>query len=85
MKFEPKVVENKQFSIFAWKGKLLVNGLFDGIHRFELVEVAENKTLLKHSEVFSGLLVMFVDKELKKTEQNFHIMNESLKQRVENK
>ncbi|WP_436861781.1 SRPBCC family protein [Acinetobacter haemolyticus] len=85
MKFEPKVIESKQFSVFAWKGKLLVGGLFDGAHRFELVKVAENQTLLKHSEVFNGLLVMFVGKELKKTEQNFYIMNESLKQRVENK
>ncbi|USA46217.1 SRPBCC domain-containing protein [Acinetobacter sp. C26M] len=83
MNFVPLVVENKQAEKFAWHGTLLFKQLFNGIHCFELIEVAEKKTLFKHSETFNGFLVRFLGKELKKTEQNFHLMNESLRQRVE--
>lgn len=86
MTFKPRVIDYQPNHVFAWKGKVLVPGLFDGEHRFELTEADDGmSTQFKHSEIFSGLLVPLFRKNL---QQNiapaFDAMNQALKQRVEN-
>lgn len=81
MKFSPKVLECIKNQSFIWKGKLLINGIFDGQHQFTLQEQAEGSTLLIHEEYFSGILVRWID--LSKTEKGFQLMNDTLKKRAE--
>ena len=84
MNFKPKVLVFEQNKEFRWLGHLWIKGLFDGEHRFQLVENADGTTTFIHSENFSGILVKLFTKMLKKnTEPGFKQMNQKLKERVE--
>lgn len=84
MKFNPVVKENRTNELFQWKGKFLVQGVFDGRHSFRLVDNGDQTTTFIHSEDFSGLLVSLMSKKLdNETVPYFKQMNEALKHRVE--
>lgn len=79
MTFKPivtSIIENKEF---RWKGKLGVQGIFDGEHYFQLIGQENNQTKLIHGEKFSGILVALMSKALDKTKEGFELMNKSLK------
>ena len=83
MTFKPKVLvfdENKEF---RWLGKLLVKGIFDGEHYFQLKENPDGTTTFIHGEMFNGFLVNLMGSILKKTKVGFELMNEALKKEVE--
>ena len=86
MNIRPKVlafVANKEF---RWIGHLLLPGLFDGDHRFELVDNKNGTTTFKQSEKFKGLLIPLFKKLLDiNTTNGFRQMNEKLKNIVEQK
>ena len=86
MNIRPKVlafVANKEF---RWIGHLLLPGLFDGDHRFELVDNKNGTTTFKQSEKFKGLLIPLFKKMLDiNTTNGFRQMNEKLKNIVEQK
>lgn len=84
MTFEPKVVAADVNKKFAWRGKVLMSGIFDGQHEFILEPLADGKTRFVHREEFSGLLVPVVWPMLEaKTKRGFIQMNEALKKRAE--
>ncbi|CUM53105.1 uncharacterized protein AC631_04813 [Debaryomyces fabryi] len=83
----PIVLENNPGS-FKWKGKLLFDFLFVGIHSFEFIPLdidGQTKTKLAQSENFSGILsYVFEWTGLKdKTETGFNELNRALKSQVE--
>jgi hypothetical protein len=84
MTFRPKVTEAEEGRVFEWLGRPLVPGIFDGRHRFELESLAGDRTLLRHSEHFRGILVPFMRKSLDtKALAGFRAMNDALAKRVE--
>ena len=86
MNIRPKVlafVVNKEF---RWIGHLLLPGLFDGDHRFELVDNKNGTTTFRQSEKFKGILIPLFKKMLDiNTTNGFRQMNEKLKNIVEQK
>jgi hypothetical protein len=84
MTFKPKiltVVKNRELS---WLGHLLFPGLFDGKHKFELIDNGNGTTTFIQSEKFKGILVPFFKKQLKNNTKNGFIeMNKKLKERAE--
>lgn len=84
MTIKPTVTEVEEHRTFEWLGRLVVPGIFDGRHRFELVPIGDDRTRLRHSEYFSGILVRvlrsFVDSQ---TKAGFEAMNEALKAQAE--
>lgn len=69
---------NKELS---WKGHLIFPGIFDGIHMFQLNEIAVGTTRLVHREQFKGILVPFLKNRIKmNTAEGFRQMNEKLKE-----
>lgn len=69
---------------FSWLGHLLIPGLFDGKHAFELIDNRNGTTTFVHSETFKGLLIPFFKKFLEhNTKIAFEQMNVALKKRVE--
>ena len=80
--FSPKVLKVEKDKHLAWKGQFFIPGLFSGQHEFLLEEKTPGKTLLTQREDFSGILLPFLN--LKKTEEGFKMMNQALKERVEN-
>ena len=84
MRFRPTVLTVEPPRELRWLGKLLVRGLFDGEHRFEIEPLAPDRMRLRQSERFTGLLVPLLWPLMgKSTEQGFEAMNASLKQRAE--
>lgn len=84
MSFKPVVHSNRKERYFSWKGKLLLKGIFDGHHRFKIIQFNEQQCEFIHCEEFTGILVPFLKKKLQKdTLDGFIKMNEALKARVE--
>jgi len=84
MSFEPVCLSFNKNVEFSWLGKLVMKGVFDGKHSFELIEVNKGKTKFIHREEFKGMLVPLFWKNLDvNTRWSFEMMNDKLKEIVE--
>jgi hypothetical protein len=84
MTFRPIILVLQPEAELRWLGRLILPGIFDGEHQFQLKPIGEGRTRLIHREVFSGLLVPLLWRNLDtQTRQGFEAMNHALKQRVE--
>lgn len=84
MTFTPTVTKVEPGREFRWLGRLLLPGLFDGEHIYEIEPLAEGGVRLVHREAFRGVLVPLFWKNLDtRTRQGFEAMNAALKQRAE--
>lgn len=83
MLLEPKVIAADANRKFAWKGSLLIGGIFDGQHEFILEKTDDGKTKFVHREEFSGILVPLLWRFLEKnTARGFNDMNRALSERA---
>ncbi len=81
--FKPTVTEVRPGLSLEWLGRLVLPGVFDGRHRFEVVAEGD-RTRLLHSERFTGMLVPLLRKSLDtRTLAGFEAMNTALKSRAE--
>lgn len=80
-RFSPELTAVEPARVLEWRGKLVVGGLFDGTHRFEL-SASDGGTHFSQSEDFSGLLVPLFSRTLRDTEAGFELMNRALAARV---
>lgn len=84
MSFRPRVLTVSASRELRWKGQLLVPGLLDGEHYFQLEPVAVDRTCVRLGEHFSGLLVRLMQSGLNgPTRLGFEMMNQALKRRAE--
>jgi hypothetical protein len=83
MTFRPTITAVVQGRRLEWLGRVLVPGLFDGRHSFELEDLQDGRTRLTQSEVFSGVLVGLTGKTLERTRVGFEAMNRALRLRAE--
>ncbi|WP_341224948.1 SRPBCC domain-containing protein [uncultured Arcticibacterium sp.] len=84
MTFKPKVLTFAKNKELTWLGHLLFSGIFDGTHKFELLDHGNGTTTFNQSEIFKGILVPLFKSQLNKnTKHGFIAMNEKLKQLAE--
>ncbi len=83
MTFKPKVLAYETNKELRWIGHLLFSGLFDGEHKFELIDNGNGTTTFIQSEKFNGVLVGLLN--IENTKNGFEAMNEKLKEWVEQK
>jgi hypothetical protein len=83
MKFSPTIVAADPGRVLAWEGRVLAPRLFDVHHRFELSPASGDGTKLRQSERFSGVLVPFFAKTLRRTQVAFDVANQAIKARAE--
>lgn len=81
MTFRPVVLDFEENKMLRWKGKFIVNGFFDGTHKFELIDNKNGTTTFRQSEIFEGLLVRLFN--LENTRDGFVEMNKELKKQCE--
>ncbi|WP_286707522.1 SRPBCC domain-containing protein [Flavobacterium sp. 38-13] len=81
MTFRPIVITKKDEKELSWRGKVLFRGLFDGEHKFELIDNHDGTVTFIQSEKFKGLFVWMFNP--KKTKEGFNRMNEKLKELAE--
>jgi hypothetical protein len=82
MTFSPMVLAARPGKELRWRGRLLLPGIFDGEHAFELEERG-GMCSFRQSERFTGLLVPLLGGALAATERGFAAMNAALKRRAE--
>lgn len=84
MTFRPTVTELEPGAVVEWLGRMVVPGVFDGRHRFELRPTPSGGTAFVHTESFRGVLVRFLRSSLDSdTRAGFEAMNAALKARAE--
>jgi hypothetical protein len=81
--FKARIIEATPGRALAWKGSILVPGLFDVRHHFEIDSLAEDRSTLRQFEHFSGVLVPFMRGILRDTHAAFELANKAIKQRAE--
>jgi hypothetical protein len=80
---EPELLGVEPERELRWKGRLLIPGLFDGEHAFELTALESGRTRLDHWERFGGLLLPIARSLIyDATLQAFHELNAALAQRA---
>ncbi len=80
MNINPRIINIISEKEIRWLGHLLIPGLFDGEHIFELVDNKNGTTTFIQREKFSGILIPFLRKLLdKNTREGFESMNHQLK------
>lgn len=83
MTFTPRVTVVEPARRLEWLGTMGIPWLFDGRHSFTLTPVGEGRTRLVQAEEFSGALIPFTGKLLRRTEAGFESMNAALLTRLE--
>lgn len=84
MTFKPIVLTLNENTELKWLGQLWFKGLFDGEHKFYLIDNGNGTTKFEQNENFSGILVKLFSKSLDKdTKMGFEQMNKELKLRAE--
>jgi len=78
MTFKPTVLIYEANKELRWIGRLLFPGLFDGEHKFELIDNGNGTITFRQSEKFKGIFVWFLNVE--NTKKGFEEMNGKLKE-----
>lgn len=82
MTFTPTLTVLEPGRAVGWLGRLLMPGIFDGAHRFELQPI-EGGTRFTQTEEFRGVLVPLTRRTLAKTAHGFQALNKAMKARAE--
>lgn len=86
MTFKPNVLTFETNKEVSWLGHLLFAGIFDGEHKFALIDNGNGTTTFIQSEIFTGILVPLFKKQLENnTKKGFEAMNTKLKELAEQK
>lgn len=84
MSLKPVITRLTPLRELRWIGRLLVVGLFDGEHIFEIESLEDKTVKFVHRECFRGILVPLVWNYMEKSiRQGYHEMNAALKKRSE--
>jgi len=80
MTINPTILEVNNEKEFRWSGHLIIPGLFDGEHIFELIDNQNGTTTFIQREKFNGILISLFKKLLDdNTRRGFELMNQQLK------
>ena len=84
MTFRPTVLIVESERECRWRGRLIIPGVFDGEHYFQVEPLGPSQTVLVHGEDFSGVFAgMFLSRMRDPVRDAFMAMNRALKERAE--
>jgi hypothetical protein len=83
MTFRPTVLTADAPRELRWLGRVVLPGVFDGEHIFQIEPSGDGGSRFVQRERFRGLLVPLFGATLRKTEAGFAAMNDALKRRAE--
>lgn len=66
----------------VWSGGLVLRGIMDGVHGFEL-DAVDGGTNVRHYEQLSGAAIPVLSPLVTKLEQRYFVLNDALKRRAE--
>lgn len=81
----PKILKIENYCL-EWEGKLYLNGLLNGYHKFIFTRIDHQRTLLIQAEYFQGILVLLLNKRIiQPIKMKFQEMNYAFAAYIENK
>ena len=84
MEFKPVVLKVEPHRELRWLGHLIIPGLFDGEHIFQIEPLGSGRVRFRQREIFSGILVPLLKNSLETdTHRGFNEMNQKLKELAE--
>jgi hypothetical protein len=84
MIFKSRVIKIDPDRELRWIGHLILPGIFDGEHIFELAINSDWSTTLVQREIFGGVLIPFLKNKLEDNiRRGFEMMNKRLKEECE--
>ena len=82
--FKPTVIKLETMRELRWLGRLVMPGLFDGEHIFNIEPLGQQRVRFTQREIFRGLFVPLLARDLDtNTLRGFKEMNGALKARAE--
>ena len=85
MRIRPRLLKVIPGEEILWRGSFVIEGLFDGEHRFSVQPEHPDLTRFTQEETFRGILVPLAGGMIVGgARRGFQAMNQALKQRVEN-
>jgi hypothetical protein len=86
MEFKPVVMKAELNRELRWLGRLIVPGLFDGEHIFQIESLGDGRVRFRQREIFNGVFVPLLKKSLETdTRRGFNEMNQKLKELAESR
>jgi hypothetical protein len=84
MEFKPVVLKVEPNKELRWLGRLILPGLFDGEHIFQIEPLSSGRVRFRQREIFSGIFVPLLNNSLDTdTRRGFNEMNQKLKELAE--
>jgi hypothetical protein len=81
--FKPRVLDVQPGRLIRWKGRFLVPGLFDGRHALSVDPLDEGRARFTTHEEVTGILLPFLGKVMKASQEGFEQMAAAVKARAE--
>lgn len=81
--FRPRILNYQPGRLIRWKGSLWIGGLFDGRHALVVEPINDSLTRFTSHEEVTGILVPFLGKAMRASQQGFEEMCKALKARAE--
>jgi hypothetical protein len=81
--FRPRVLDFQPGHLLRWKGEYKVPGLFDGRHALVVDALGPDRTRFTTHEEVSGVLLPFLGKVMRASQDGFEQMASALKDRAE--
>ncbi|MFF4406847.1 SRPBCC family protein [Streptomyces sp. NPDC001404] len=81
--FRPRIRTAVPQRELSWMRRLVLPGLFDGLHRFVLTDLDGGGTRVVQDERFTGVLVPALAKAVARTTEDFDALNRALRKRCE--
>jgi hypothetical protein len=81
--FRPRILQLQPGRLLRWKGQLWVPGLFDGRHALVVEELPGGRSRFTTHEDVSGILLPFLGKVMRASQEGFEQMAQALRRRAE--
>ncbi len=81
--FRPRVLDLQPGRLIRWKGRLLLPGLFDGRHALSVDPLGDGRARFTTHEEVTGILLPFLGKVMKASQEGFAQMAAAVKARAE--
>ena len=81
--FTPRVLDLEPGRLLRWKGEYKMPGLFDGRHALIVDPLGEERSRFTTHEEVSGILLPFLGRVMRASQQGFEEMARALKERAE--
>ncbi len=81
--FKPRLLDVEHGHLMRWKGITLLPGLFDGRHALSVEASADGRSRFRTHEDVTGILLPFLGRTMRRTQQGFELLAAAVKERAE--